>query len=99
MPDWVLTTAAVRECISQLRVVELSKTRGRVNCPADHWARAREQLLGDVQLPLLPLAGFFRRDFAFEDYNDPTSVSGLVEGFAEVFRYTDDMGDEELGGL
>lgn len=82
-----------------LRVVELSDTRGRFNLPNDHWVLARVHLLSDEKLPLLPLAGFFLRDYAFSDYDDPPGAVGLVEGFTELFGYTDDTGEEEVDYL
>lgn len=54
----------------------------------DHHERAREELLQDQRLPVIPLAGFLYRDFAIEKDGEPR-VEDLVTVFRDEFGYRD----------
>jgi hypothetical protein len=81
-----------------LRVVEGGAQRYSFDLREKHWELAREHLLGGEQLPLIPLAAFMLRDFAFERDGEPGDAD-LEAAFAQAFGYTDETGEEEMDHL
>jgi hypothetical protein len=69
--------------------------RGRYALQSRHWERAREHLLFRHQLPVIPLAVFLYRDFAFEFRVEP-GPAPLVLVFREEFGYPLGAGDAEF---
>ncbi len=82
-----------------LRVVEVGTGRGQFNLRANHWELAREHLLDGKRVPLAPLAGFFLRDYAFENYDPAPGNDDLGVAFVEVFGYNDSTGQTEFDHL
>jgi hypothetical protein len=83
-----------------LQVVEVGAGRGRFNLREMHWELARVHLLDGKKVPLTPLAAFFLRDFAFENYDAVPTDDDLRRGFIEMFGYNDDEdGPREVAHL
>jgi hypothetical protein len=78
---------------SFMEVVEID--RGRYSLRAKHWERARHSLLFDRLLPVVPLALFLYRDFAF-DFPAAPGLWPLVSVFREEFGYPAGAGDTEF---
>lgn len=82
-----------------LRVVEIAEKPGCFNLRPEHWKLAREHLLDGKKLPIDPLAGFFLRDHALLDLENPPNFGDLRAAFAEAFGYDDESGAEEIDHL
>ncbi len=76
-----------------MEVVDID--RGRYSLRTKHWERARQYLLFGRQLPVLPLALFLYRDFAF-DFPDAARLALLVSVFREEFGYPLGAADAEF---
>ena len=82
-----------------LQVVEIGPPPGTFTLRPKHWELARRHLLHGEKLPLMPLAGFLLRDFAFETDDAPPGSADLEAAFAQTFGYTDRSGPQELDYL
>lgn len=71
------------------KVVEPGSGSGTFNLLPNHWELAREHLAGGTAVPLIPLAGFFFRDFAFRKEGGPPDDNDLARLFLERFGYSE----------
>lgn len=58
--------------------------------PEEHWVAARNILLKDQQIPIVPLVSFLYRDLAFE--TEVPALDPLLDRFAREFNYGEEDG-------
>lgn len=71
------------------------RARAQYSLKERHWELARRHLMGGKQVPILSLASFMYRDFAFRD-PDPKTVVGV---FREELGYLGSDGEAEFEHL
>lgn len=67
--------------------------------PDDHWKLARQHLLHDKKLPVIPLALFLYRNYGFVSTGMSPHPTGLIDIFRTDFRYRPDAHDAEFAHM
>lgn len=79
------------------KVIDISPD-GKFSLRENHWELARRHLTDEKPVPLLALAGFFFRDFAFLSENTPKPAD-LMQVFLNEFGYRSPADDVEVDHL